>query len=184
MSNIIQNETKLYNHPIYSQYACNLKGEVFSLKFGKTKKLKPILTDRGYLQFSIYCTNDKKITKRVHQFILECCCVFTTLPEWSTKIGDGMTCNHKNKIKTDNNIFNLEIIPHRNNTKLRDDFKSENKQSGLPLSVYLNTHHFRKKPYNVRIYFKGKTLYFGYYETVKEAEEVAIKQRKLLFPND
>lgn len=186
MQNQTQNEEKLYQHPLWSDYACTLDGSVFSKKYnpcgnksGEFKKLKPAITTSGYLQFDIRI-NNKSISKYVHQFVYECCT--QSVPVWGC-LSDSPTINHNDNNKLNNDFNNLIKIPQRDNIKLREDFKPENKKSGLPLSVYYQK-NIISKPFYVRIYYQGKQLYFGHYATIQEAEEVAIAKRKELFPNE
>lgn len=188
MSNISQNQN-IFWHPIYSDYGATLDGQIFSRKYSRLNKNCDIRLTRfqiskdGYASFNIYYNNIHK-TKKVAHFILECCYVFTTLPIWSTKTSDGLTVNHINSNKTDNNIFNLKIETNRKNNQLKESIKIENKQSGLPLNVYLKNECKRTKPYFVQIKVNNKCIYFGCFSTIQEAEEVAIRERKLLFPNE
>jgi hypothetical protein len=177
MSNLIQNEEKLYQHPIYLDYACNLNGEVFSLKFGKIKKLK-LSKSKGYLIFNIYC--NKKLNKKVHQFVWEC---FNKIEQWSNLTSEGLTINHKDSNKLNNKIENLELKTQRENTQLKECNKQKNKKSKLPKDVRFVKNN-KSNPFKVQILFKGEKKYFGSFSSIQEAEEVAIKQRKLLFPNE
>jgi hypothetical protein len=178
MQEIIQNNQKLYQHPTFTEYACTLDGLVYSLKFNNVKLLKPFL-NKGYLQIDINF-NKKRLTKYVHQFVYEC--ITQSIPIWGHD-SDSNSLNHKDENKQNNSYSNLEKIPFRENVKLQERFKKQNKKSGLPLSVYCDKRN-KIKTYFVQIYYEGKLRNFGTFETIQEAEEVAITKRKELFPND
>jgi hypothetical protein len=112
----------LYIHPVYSDYACDLDGNIFSKKFnkggnktGEFKQIKLGNNHKGYLNFSIL-NNGKQFTKKAHQFIWEA--VTKTLPIWG-KHYYSLTINHINQNGFDNRFTNLEIKTLRENIQLR-----------------------------------------------------------------
>jgi hypothetical protein len=80
----------------YPNYFVNEQGDIFSTKRGGIKKLKAGTTN-GYLQVSICNNNIKRIY--VHRLVAE-----TFIPNPQNKL----EVNHKNGIKSDNRIENLE----------------------------------------------------------------------------
>ena len=83
---------------IYPNYFVNQQGDVFSTKKGDIKKLKPGRTD-GYLQVWISKNINEAKGIYVHRLVAE---TFIPNPENKSDV------NHKNGIKTDNRVENLE----------------------------------------------------------------------------
>lgn len=85
-------------------------GEVYSRNYRKTgrvKKLSQNKTKSGYLYIGI-CKNKKQIKKRVHRLVAE---AFIPNPDNKPEI------NHKNGVKTDNRVENLEWVNRSENIK-------------------------------------------------------------------
>lgn len=94
---------KIQNFP---DYYITENGDVFSRKNnGRIRKLKPGKTSRGYLSVALR-KNNKSVHKTVHSLVAE---TFIPNPENKKEI------NHKNGIKTDNRVENLEWITHKEN---------------------------------------------------------------------
>ncbi len=91
----------------YENYFVNEQGDVFSTKFNKVRKIKLAITADGYLQISI-SNNGKAKSILVHRLIAE-----TFIPNPQKKI----EVNHKNGIKNDNRVENLEWVTHKENIK-------------------------------------------------------------------
>jgi len=70
--------------------------------------LKASVNKDGYLELTLYTSDHKKVTKRVHKLIAE------------TFLGKhpGLVVNHINGIKTDNQLSNLEIVTAKQNSTL------------------------------------------------------------------
>jgi hypothetical protein len=84
---------EIYSHPNYEISACgNIKNKVTN------KLLKPNKDIQGYLSVSL--SKNNKPTK----FLLHRLVAITFLPNYYNK----PSVNHKNKIRTDNRIWNLE----------------------------------------------------------------------------
>ena len=47
-------EVEFYKHPIYNQYAADINGNIYSLKWGKIKLLNPYEDKIGRLVFNVY----------------------------------------------------------------------------------------------------------------------------------
>lgn len=116
----------------YSRYFCDSFGNIFSENYknsGKVKQLKPAVSTDGYLKTVLLRDDGKYVTVAVHRWCAEA--------YFGTKAA-GDEVNHKNGIKTDNRIENLEYcsrsknIQHAFDTGLAKGLKgSNNSQSKL-----------------------------------------------------
>jgi len=97
--------------PGFSAYSVNANGDVFSENYnrkGFKLKIAQYRPKDGYPSVTIKSDKGKFYTKRVHVLV---CLVF---------LGDRkkeMEINHKNGIKSDNRLSNLEYCSHRENIK-------------------------------------------------------------------
>ena len=109
---IIVDGEEYYKHQIFSDYAANKDGDIYSLK--RKKILKKNKDSNGYL-FFIIC--NKKLEKQKfysqHRFVYE---VFRG------PIPRCFEVDHINNIKSDNRIKNLQLLTHKQNAE-----KSNNK---------------------------------------------------------
>ncbi len=89
-----------------SDYLVNRKGEVFSNKNGELKKIKPWMGTHKYLFVSF--SHKGIVTKKpVHRIVAD-----TFLINWENK----PDINHRNGIKTDNHVDNLEWVTKSENS--------------------------------------------------------------------
>ena len=102
---VIFNGKKFYKHPVFSDYAASKDAQVFSLK--RKKLLKSFDNGQGYLKFKI-CQNGKQISYYVHRFVYEC--IKGVIPE-------GMHTDHIDFCKTNNSIYNLQLLTPRENVQ-------------------------------------------------------------------
>ena len=97
-----------YKIPGFSDdYRISIDGTVTSLKYNKIKILKPILRSNGYVSVVLRKDN-KSIPMYVHRLV-----AITFLKNEENK----EVVNHKNGIKTDNNLNNLEWVTHTENSQ-------------------------------------------------------------------
>ena len=106
---VIIDGKKFYKHQVFSNYAANKNGKVINVKTGRNRRMSK--NNSGYLFFSIY---NKKIEKpkiyTQHRFVFE---VFRG------PIPRCFEIHHKNSIKTDNRIKNLQLLTHKQNVGKR-----------------------------------------------------------------
>jgi len=148
-------------HCKFTDYGCDAEGNVYSVKSGKWKRLKPCKTKDGYLQFQI-CENGKVVRQPyVHQFIFECFNIEKPedLPVYSVKTGNGLTIDHIED-KTDNRPCNLRLMTHAENVHRKGNNKHK----------YITWHKQRIK-YQLNISIDGKFKHFGYFKSIEEALE-------------
>ena len=89
----------------YPDYDVSDLGRVQSLKFGKTRILKPNDNGNGYLRVNLYA-NGKRKKRKVHRLVAEA--FLGPRPE-------GHEVNHKDGIKSHNKATNLEWVTSAEN---------------------------------------------------------------------
>jgi hypothetical protein len=121
-------------------------GNVKSFKYGKEKLLKPGTNGQGYLKVDL-CKEGEMKTKSVHQLAAE---VF--LGHKSDGY-NGLIVDHKNNIKTDNRLENLQLVTARHNSS-KDRKVGTSKYTGV---------HWNKatSKWKAQIQINGKVKYIG-----------------------
>ena len=110
---VIINEKKFYKHPVFDNYGASKKGDIINIK---TKKIlsKNKNNGNGYL---IFCLCNEKLEEKKnyyqHRFVYE---VFKGM------IPSIMEIDHRNTVRNDNRIKNLQLI-----TPTQNKQKSNNK---------------------------------------------------------
>jgi hypothetical protein len=128
----------------YDYEVSNL-GNVKNVKTGKI--LKCALVTNGYLQTTLYNKGQKRF--KVHRLVLQ---TFNPTEE-------DLECNHKNHIKTDNRLCNLEWVSKSQNMRFRKKWKSLSKYKGVS---------FDKKKWRTQCSLNGKQIHLGYFDTEEE----------------
>lgn len=90
-----------------SEYLISNTGKVKSVKKGRERLLRFATINTGYFYVTL-SRHGKTVKKTVHRLVAE---TFIPNPEGKTDI------NHKNGIKTDNRVENLEWVSHSDNLK-------------------------------------------------------------------
>ena len=114
---------KYYKHPVFANYAASKEGEVINVKTGR--KIKMCKNHAGYYRFNFRYKKRRKNYFQ-HRFVFEA--IKGAIPE-------GFEIDHKNEVKTDNRIKNLQLLTHQQNVE-----KSKNK-----LIVSINIETTKKK---------------------------------------
>lgn len=130
-------------------------GNIRTLKFNKKRILKKYFNNNGYLSCSLWKNGIIK-TRTIHQLVAES--FLNHIP-----CGHKLVINHKNFIRTDNRVENIEIITQRENTN-KQHIKSSSQFVGVS---WANT--FKKWTARININNKQKNL--GYFTTEIEAKE-------------
>ena len=131
----------------YEDYEVSNLGKIVSLKNGKRRTMIQMPDSNGYLRIDLF-KNGKRIPKRVHRLVLE---AFVPNPEGKP---EG---NHKDGIKKNNFVWNLEWCTSSEN--LKHAFKN-----GL-LNPSHGERHYSAKLTEVEVkniredYTKGKTTH-------------------------
>ena len=89
----------------YDVYEVSSEGLVRSLKFGRVRYLKPTPSDRGYLRVGL-AKGERTNTLTIHRLVLA---AFVPNPDGKPQV------NHKNGIKADNRLCNLEWATSKEN---------------------------------------------------------------------
>lgn len=144
------------------RYLINCDGEIYSIK--RKKFIIPHLSKNGYMMIGLW---NNYVHKEVylHRLIAD---NFINNP-------NKLECvNHKNHVRHDNRILNLEWCTNQENGRYMKKHK-DNK------SIYKNVYSTMSGKYTARIWFEGKNLYIGLFTTAKEAALAYNKKAKELF---
>lgn len=129
----------------YKEYFISNLGRVLSVKRGKKRFLKPAINGKGYLFVRLY-KNGKTKTIQIHQLVAMA---------FLNHAPNGMqtVINHKNFVKTDNRLDNLEVTTNRENSN-RKHLKSTSKYTGVAWNK-------KDKRWHSSIFIKGKKIHLG-----------------------
>jgi hypothetical protein len=98
---------ELKKHPVFTTYASDIDGNIYSLKFNKVKQINKVNHGRGYQHFCAHEYGNKKMYL-VHRFVYEC---------HNGMIKDGLQCHHIDHDKHNNSLDNLQIVDQWDNMK-------------------------------------------------------------------
>lgn len=129
--------------------------------YTKERLIKPSISSNGYYQVSLYRNKQRK-GRTIHSLVAES--FLNHKPN-----GYILVVNHKNFIRTDNRVENLEIVTMRENSNLKH-IPSSSKYVG----VYFDKKY---KKWKSIIHFKGKLKTIGTF--VNEIDAYNAYQNKL-----
>ncbi|MDC3426325.1 HNH endonuclease [Aquibacillus sp. 3ASR75-11] len=165
-----KNNYRIENDVAIIEYI-NQKGKYFEILVDKEDLPRLI---ENFKSIFVHVKKDKKVYAvgyikggkqiKVHRFIMN-------TPK-------GMETDHINHNTLDNRKENLRISTVAENQQNRKGGNKNNKSSGIR-NVYWSK---KENKWYVMIRQNGKRNYFGYYDEINEAAEVAKQKRKELFP--
>lgn len=88
-------------------YSVTEFGDVYSYKFNRVLKLKPLKLTKGYQGVCLHLNNKAK-TAKIHRLVAQ-----AYLPDYS----ESLTVNHIDYDKKNNNISNLEMLTNEDNIR-------------------------------------------------------------------
>jgi len=87
----------------FEEYKVTDRGDIIG-KYGR--KLKPRISPDGYVR-ARFCKKNGQYSRSIHRIVLE---------NFVSPCPEGKECNHKNGIKTDNRVENLEWVTRSRNS--------------------------------------------------------------------
>lgn len=134
-------------------YEISNLGRVKSFKLGIEKLLKPTIGKNGYYTISL-CENGIKKTKYIHQLVA--IAFLNHIP-----CGHKLVVDHKNQVRYDCRLENLQIITQRENTD-KKHLPSTSKYVGVS---WINN----RKKWQSYITINGKVKHLGLFNSEIEA---------------
>ena len=164
--NSVRKRNLMKLHPIFSDYVISEEGNVYN--FHTQRKLKSYTNEKGYLIVGLH-KNKKKHTKTINRLVME-----TYNPIENDNLYHS---HHKNEIKSDNHLENLEWVlveEHLREHKQNVSEETRRKMSEAHKGKVLSEEHRRKMSES----HKGKEL--------SEETKGKLSERKMgsLFWND
>jgi hypothetical protein len=146
------------NIPDYNgDYAVNDSGDVFSLKFGKCKKLKPALNGKGY-HIVVLCKDGKMKTHKVHRLVAQ-----AFLDDYSK----DLQVDHIDNNRINNKLENLRMLSNQKNHFNRPKTKGY-------------TWRKNRKKWIAQITVNYKVKHLGCFDTEAEAREAYLNAKEIL----
>ena len=145
--------------PGFKKYQVSNLGNVKSLNYrktGKTKVLIKSLNSRGRYSVNLYKNN--KMYSGLNISVLVAKAFLNHKPN-----GGKIVVDHINNIKTNDNLYNLQVITQRENST--KDRKGLSKYAGV-------SWHKRSNKWQSSILINGKHKYLGTYKSEQKASEV------------
>jgi len=140
----------------YEDYSVDEDGNVYSMKFGKIKKIKPRKDRGGYLAVGLL-KNGKQKTFSVHRLLYSA---------FVGDIPDKMFIDHIDRDKLNNKLSNLRLVTNQQNQFNRD-----------PRGYYWDK---GAKKWRAYIKLNGKLIYLGNFDTEAEARAAYLQAKDKL----
>ena len=120
--------THMKPYPTQTDYLITEEGDVYSTKFRKLRKMKQSRDHGGYKKIDLW-NNGKKKTYNVHRLVAE---TYIPNPDNLPEV------NHKDEVKSNNNVANLEWSTRAYNTQYSQAMSwiVENVRTGERQTVY------------------------------------------------
>ena len=135
-------------------YKVSNLGNVKSFKWGKEKQNKSTVDSHGYLTICLTDNEKKQRTIKVHVLVA------MTFLNYKPNGKLDFVIDHKNEIKTDNRVENLQIISQREN--IQKHHKNKNGSLGCVF-------HPQTKKWRSEIHINGFNIHLGLFEEEKDA---------------
>lgn len=141
-------------------YKISNLGTVLSLKFNKRKELKSTVNNTGYKK--VMLSKEGKVqNKKIHKLVAES---FLN----HTPCGYKLVVNHIDNNPLNNQVDNLEVVTHRQNTN-KKHIKSSSKYVGVSFLK-------GRKKWTSTINIKGKRKHLGHFNCETKAHLVYQKE--------
>lgn len=129
-----------------------VKNNSFSIR--KERIIKGGFNKNGYIGVSLSLKGSKIIRRNIHQLVAQS---FLN----HTPCGFNIVVNHKNHIRDDNRVDNLELVTARENTSYKRLKKT---------SEFIGVHWSKKiNKWKATIHFNSKSIYLGSFDSESEA---------------
>ena len=93
-------QIEIKTHPVFTHYAADVDGNIYSVKFNKIREHIQSPHGRGYLHFTATQSGNRK-SYLSHRFVWEC---------FYGMIPDGLQINHIDTNKHNNKLTNLQLV--------------------------------------------------------------------------
>jgi len=149
-------------------YQVSTLGRVKSIKFKKHRIMKYSIDKDGYYRILL-----RKFPEVSKKFGVNRLVAITFLPNYHQK----PICDHKNKNRKDNRIFNLRWLSHQENNMNRVKLQNST-------SIYTGLSWCKvSKKWKVSLKYYGRNIHLGYFDDENEAKCAYEKKKKELYPN-
>ena len=92
--------------PKFEHYLISNQGRVFNTRTGKIKKSHH--DHKGYKRLRLIDGRENGATKKIHRLVAQA---------FLNTYSEDLQVNHKNCVKDDNNVYNLEMVTQSQNTQ-------------------------------------------------------------------
>lgn len=151
--------SKAFQIKEFPEYYATDTGDVYSRNYNRTGRIKKIIPQKkvwGYLQVHLWKHN-KMYNKYVHRLVAE---TFIPNPENKPQV------NHKNGIKTDNRVENLEFVTPSENQTHRHKVLKQQQPRGKDSSLS-----------KIVLQIKGEQVVSRFFGIREASRETGISQR-------